>query len=371
MTADQLQIQLIAVTVAVACALPGTFLVLRRLSLVSDAITHTVLLGIVLAFFLTRSLTSPWLIVGAAAAGVLTVSLVELLQRTRLVREDAAIGLVFPALFSLAVLLISTSPARSVHLDEDAVLLGHLELAPEERLSWDGRDLGPKVLYVNGGVLLANLAFIVVFYKELKLASFDAALAAAFGFSPWLLHYALMTLVSLTAVSVFNAVGSILVVAFMIGPPVTAYLLTDRLSRMLWLSAGLAAACALGGFWVAYLVRDVNIGGAMASMVGLVFAAAWLLAPGRGLIARARLRRRQRWQFAQTMLAIHLLNHEGRPEAEVECRLASLHEHLRWKPAFVDQVVRRALRDGIIERQADYLVLTPAGRSRARESMLA
>src|SRR5690606_4112912 len=121
----QIEIQLIAATVAVACALPGVFLVLRRMAMMSDAISHTVLLGIVVGFFITRDLASPLLIVGATLTGVLTVTLVEVLNRTRLVREDAAIGLVFPALFSIAVILISRY-AGDVHLDTDAVLLGEL-----------------------------------------------------------------------------------------------------------------------------------------------------------------------------------------------------------------------------------------------------
>src|SRR5688572_14560439 len=119
----QLEVQLIAVTIAAACALPGVFLVLRRMAMLSDAISHTVLLGIVLGYFLTRSLESPLLFVGAVAMGVLTVSLVELVNRTGLVKEDAAIGLVFPALFSIAVILISRF-AGNVHLDVDSVLLG-------------------------------------------------------------------------------------------------------------------------------------------------------------------------------------------------------------------------------------------------------
>ena len=120
MSLEGLQIQLIAAVVAVACALPGVFLVLRRMAMMSDAISHSILLGIVLAFFITENLSSPLLIVAAAATGVLTVSLVELLNRTRLVHEDAAIGITFPALFSIGVILIARY-ADDVHLDTDAV----------------------------------------------------------------------------------------------------------------------------------------------------------------------------------------------------------------------------------------------------------
>src|SRR5687767_6396061 len=193
MNPAQLEIQLIAAVVAVACALPGVFLVLRRMAMMADAISHTVLLGIVLVFFLTRDINSPWLILGATATGVLTVILVELLNRTRLVKEDAAIGLVFPLLFSIAVILVSRS-AGDIHLDTDAVLRGAPELTPFERFEMFGYDLGPKALIVMGVILAANALFITIFYKELKLATFDAALAAALGFLPAALHYGLMAL---------------------------------------------------------------------------------------------------------------------------------------------------------------------------------
>src|SRR5690554_5755964 len=178
MSLPQIEIQLIAAVVAVACALPGVFLVLRRMALMSDAISHAILPGIVLAFFVTQDLTSPLLVVAAALTGVIMVGLVELLNRTRLVREDAAIGLVFPALFSVGVILISRF-ADNVHLDTDAVLLGELAFAPFNRLVVLGYDLGPQALFVMSGILLLNLLFIVLFYKELKLVAFDAGLAAA------------------------------------------------------------------------------------------------------------------------------------------------------------------------------------------------
>jgi manganese/zinc/iron transport system permease protein len=364
----EFEIQLIAAVVALACALPGTFLVLRRMALMSDAISHSVLLGIVLAFFLTHDLASPLLIVAASLTGVLTVVLVEALRRTRLVRADAAIALVFPALFSIAVVLIARY-ARSVHLDTDVVLLGELAFAPFRRLEIAGYDAGPRVLYLMGGILALNCAFLGAFYKELKLSTFDPALAAALGFSPMLLHYAFMALVSVTVVGAFEAVGSILVVALMIAPPAAAWLLTERLPRMLLLSGGFAVAAAVGGFWIAWLL-DASIAGAMATTAGGLFAGALLLAPGRGLLARARRRSAQRVDFARTMLVIHLLNHEESHEAEVENREEHLHEHLRWDPDFIRRVVRSAEREGLLSRsERDLLRLTPAGRDRAAAAM--
>lgn len=366
MTTPQVEIQLIAIVVAAACALPGVFLVLRGMAMLSDAISHAILPGIVLAFFLTEDLTSPLLIIAAAATGVVTVSLVELLGRTRLVREDASIALVFPVLFSIGVILIARY-AGDVHLDTDAVLLGEIAFAPFNRLELFGYDLGPQALYVMSGILLLNMIFIGLFYKELKLATFDAGLAVALGFAPGLIHYGLMTLVSITAVGAFDAVGSLLVVALMIAPPACAYLLTDSLPRMLGLSVLIGAAGALAGYWVAHML-DASIAGSMATMVGLLFGTAFLFAPERGLIAMARRRRQQRWQFAQAMLAIHLLNHEGLPEAAQESKVEHLHQELRWEPAFAARVVQEAERAGIVQRQNGSLALTEHGRDFAYQA---
>lgn len=364
------EIQLVAIVVAVSCAIPGVFLVLRRMALMSDAISHTVLLGIVLAFFVTENLASPLLIVSAAATGLLTVALVEVLRRTRLVARDAAIGLVFPALFSIAVILISRF-AGNVHLDTDAVLLGEIAFAPFRRFTVGDVDLGPRTLWVMGGILLLNAAFVTAFYKELKLSTFDAGLAAALGFSPVLLHYGFMSLVSITAVGAFDAVGSVLVVALMIAPPAAAYLLTDRLSRLLLLSAAIGIAAALSGFWVAWLV-DTSIAGAMATASGVLFLAVFLLAPERGIVAQARRRARQRLEFAQLMLAIHLLHHEGSEAAEEESREDHLHDHLRWAPDFARRIVRLAERSDLVRRvPGGRLHLTPHGRETAARALAA
>jgi manganese/zinc/iron transport system permease protein len=363
----QLEIQLIGVVVAVACAIPGTFLVLRRMAMMSDAISHTVLLGIVLVFFVTRDINSPLLIVGAAAMGVVTVALIELLNNSRLVKADAAIGLIFPALFSIAVILISRF-AGDVHLDTDAVLLGEMAFAPFRRFHFLGLDLGPTTLIVMLGVLALNLLYVGLFYKELKLATFDAGLAAALGFSPLLIHYSLMGLVSLTAVGAFDAVGSVLVVALMIAPPAAAYLLTDRLSRMLAWSAVLGSLSAVAGYWVAHWL-DASIAGTMATVAGLIFGLVWLAAPERGLLALARRRQRQRLEFAQTMLAIHLSNHADLPEAQMENRVLGLHEHLHWQPDFTVQVVREAQHAGLVAERDGLLALTEQGRALAVQAI--
>ncbi len=368
MTSFQLEIQLVAVIVAGACALPGCFLVLRNMAMMSDAISHAILPGLVLAFFVTESLSSPLLLAGGAAVGVGTVALVELLRRTHLVREDAAIGLAFPAFFSVGVILIARY-AGDVHLDTDAVLLGELALVPFDRWIAFGYDLGPQALYSMSMVGVLSALFVFLFYKELKLATFDAALAATLGFMPMLMHYALMALVSVTAVAAFDAVGSILVVALMVGPPAAAHLLTDRLDRMILIAIVLGIASAVSGYWFAHAL-DVSIAGSMAVAVGVAFLVAFLFAPARGLVAAHRRRAHQRWQFALKMLTIHLAQHEHRPDAFEECHVDHLQDHLRWDSGFAGEVVRQARQAGLVNLESSQLVLTAAGRHLAREAIV-
>ena len=183
-----LEIQLIAMLVAVACSIPGTFLVLRKMTMVTDAITHTILLGIVLGFLVVQNVHSPILSISAVAMGVVTVWAIEMFTKTKQLSSDAAIGIVFPFLFSLAILLISRYTS-SIHLDIDSVLLGELAFAPFHRLRLFGVDIGPLSMYTMGAIVLVNLTLVLLFFKEIKLAIFSPEIAILFGFSPTLLFY--------------------------------------------------------------------------------------------------------------------------------------------------------------------------------------
>lgn len=356
----QLEIQIIAVIVAVACSLPGVFLVLRKMSMMTDSITHTILLGIVLAFFVTQDLSSPLLIVGAALIGVVTVWLTEMLNRTRLVAEDAAIGIVYPLLFSIAIILI-TRYAGSVHLDTDAVLLGELAFAPFDRMVVRGRDIGAKAIYTTGTLLVLNLIGIITFFKELKVTTFDPTLAAVLGFSPALVHYGLMTMVSLTTVGSFQAVGSILVVAFMIGPPISAYLLTNDLKWMLLLSALIGAVNGIVGYQVAAFL-DVSIAGSMAVMTGIVFLLIFIFAPKQGLVSSLRRRATQKLQFAKMALLFHIYNHEGGDDELTESAVDTIWDHMNWDPRFAEKIVGQLGDDELIEVKDGIIKLTEQGR---------
>lgn len=362
----QLEIQFIAIIVAIACAIPGVFLVLRQMAMMSDAITHTILLGIVLGFLIVPDFNSPLLIVGAAAVGLLTVYLVELVNKTGLVKQDSAIGIVFPLLFSIAIVIISKY-AGSVHLDIDSVLLGELAFAPFDRLEVGGIDIGAKSIYVMGVILVLNLSLVRLFFKELKLATFDAGLATVLGFSPAIIHYGLMTSVSITAVGAFQAVGSILVIAFMIGPPITAYLLTNDLKKMLFISSGLGAINAIVGYQLAALA-DVSISGSMAMATGLSFAIVFVFAPERGMITVLRRRRKQKIDFAAKSMLFHIYNHENSEREAIENGVATIYRHLNWNNDFLTKIINQLKQENRIVEQAGVLKLTPAGREYAISS---
>jgi len=362
----QLEIQIIAVIVAIACSIPGVFLVLRKMAMMSDAITHTILLGIVVAFFMVHSFTSPLLIIGAAIVGVLTVYLVEVLNNTRLVSEDSAIGIVFPLLFSIAIIIISKY-AGSVHLDIDTVLLGELAFAPFDRLKISGVDIGAKAIYSMGAILLLNLALVVLFFKELKIVTFDKGLAAVLGFSPALVHYGLMGAVSVTAVGAFEAVGSILVIAFMVGPPISAYLLTDDLKKMLVISGLIGAINGIFGYQFA-AAFDVSIAGSMALMTGLTFLLVFILAPDRGMITIIRRRRFQKVDFAAKSMLFHIYNHEGDEDESLENGVKTIYNHLHWRKDFLDKIVRKLIDEKRIVIKDEVFKLTDGGRQYAIES---
>lgn len=450
---------IIGVLIATSGALLGTFLLLRGMALTSDAISHTVLLGIVVAFLLMTGvfnmepdISSPWLIIGAAAAGVGTVVLTELIYRSGLVKQDAALGLAFPLLFAIAIILVSRF-AEDAHIDEDAVMVGEIGIAwantnshciencitvtitPEDdranltrqctncvELGISPRDDGaefreictncgtfspgqawqaglldeepilvfwPKSITVTALMALLTIGFVALFYKELKLASFDQALAKALGFHPGVLHYVLMVLVSLVAVGAFDAVGSILVIAFFIIPPAAAYLLTDRLSLMLILSAIIGSAGAFFGYDLARgsflgivqigdvlaflnhtfgfeLIEEWNssISASMVLMIFIFFVLAWFLSPKYGLVSTLFRRVDQRRRFDDQVILGHIYNHQGEEDATTELALDDFHVHFRWSKAKMTQVLARLRAAQQVHIVDGMLELTPRGEAR-------
>ncbi len=355
MNSAQIEIQLIASLVAIACAIPGTFLVLRKMAMISDAISHSILPGIVIGFFITHDLNSPLLILLAALTGIITVVLVEYIQKTGLVKEDTAIGLVFPALFSIGVIMIAKN-ANDVHLDVDAVLLGELAFAPFDRLLISGVDVGPKSLWIIGSILIITIILLIAFFKELKVSTFDKGLAASLGFSPAIMHYGLMSVSSVTTVGAFDAVGAILVVALMIAPAATAYLLTTNLKKMLALAIIFGVFSAISGYWVAHWL-DASIAGSITTMLGLLFLAVYLLAPKKGIIAVLYREKQQRTEVSLLTFLLHLKNHNEEEERHVN----HLNEHINWQKVRSKTVLELATKNNMISIENNIVSLTEKG----------
>ncbi|GJM24763.1 MAG: manganese ABC transporter permease [Phycisphaerae bacterium] len=307
---------------AVACALPGTFLVLRKMSLMGDAISHAVLPGLAIAFLVTHSRGVIPMFAGAVVVGVLTAVGTQIITRYGKVETGAAMGVVFSILFALGLVLIRQA-ADHVDLDPGCVLYGNLSQIPLDAL--DG-GIPPAVVNVAIALLL-NIVFVCVLFKELKICAFDPQLATTLGINANLMHYLLMIVVAVTTVASFEAVGSILVIAMLIVPPATARLLSDRLGITLMLAAFISAMSAIlghvfafrGPYWLG-LDPSVSIETAsmIAVMTGAIFLLALIFAPRYGLVGKWYHRARLTIQIVrEDMLGILYRWGEHRPDEDI------------------------------------------------------
>ena len=285
----------IAALTAVACALPGNFLLLRRQSMLGDAISHVVLPGIVLAFLVTGS-ANPWaMLLGAGIAALFSVLLIELIVRTARVEPGAAMGTVFTAMFAAGVLALERSGASGVHLDVEHALYGNLEsLIWLDAKGWsslaDPAALAalPPELTVLAAVTAVVGAFVVALWRPLSVATFDEGFAATLGLPVRALSLALIVVAAMACVAAFSAVGSILVIAMLICPPAAARLMTNRLGHQVWLSLGLAVLAALSGYvlagygplWLGF-AGSVSAAGMIAAVSGVILGLAALAGPHR------------------------------------------------------------------------------------------
>ena len=278
-----LRLMVVAVLVNVSCALVGSFLVLRRMSMMGDALSHAVLPGLVVAFLFSGSLGIAPMFVGAVVAGIATTYFTQTLHNYGRLAADASMGVVFTSLFALGVVLLKMY-ASNVHLDAACVYEGSL-LKVLETIDIGGMRV-PRQLLVAVPVLLVSVAVVALLWKELKLTTFDASLASAMGISAPVMHYTLMTLAALTAVASFQVVGSILVMAMLIIPPAAAQLCVERLHHMVWLSCLIGVVIGVVGS-LAAVYFDVSPPGTMAVLAGGIFALAAVFSPTGGIVARA------------------------------------------------------------------------------------
>ena len=264
-----LAIALTAVFTAVSCALLGAFLVLRKMTMVGDAISHAVLPGIAVAYWLSQSRASLWMFLGAAAVGVLATIIIELLRKKLKVQSDASIGMTFTTLFALGVILI-TFWSDSVDLDQECVLYGEIAYVPFNTWSFGGLNMGPIALWSSGLLLLAVLAYTVIGFKGLKMSSFNEDYAAVLGIGVAAWNLSLMAMVSFATVVSFESVGAILVVALLVVPAATAYLLVEKLHLLLIGAGSIALLAALGGYALSRWM-DTSIAGTVATLLGVQF----------------------------------------------------------------------------------------------------
>ncbi len=286
---------LIGCLAAVACALPGNFLLLRRQALIGDAISHVVLPGIVVAFLLTGMVSTWPMMLGAAGAALVAVALIQIVQRVGRIEPGAAMGVVFTTMFAGGVLLLEQSDTSNVHLDVQHALYGNLEsliwldatgwhsLLDPQALAW----LPPELTRMAVVAALVAL-FIAALWRPLAISTFDEGFARTIGIPVTLLGLALVVVSAMAAVAAFDAVGSIIVIAMFICPPAAARLMTDRLATQVWISAGLALVSAVLGYVLAgygplWLGADdaVSAAGLIATVSGLILGGAALFGPKR------------------------------------------------------------------------------------------
>lgn len=236
--------------VAISASMVGVFLILRRMALLGDAISHSVLLGIVGGYLISGSRSIGVMLLSATLVGLLTAWLSDALHRLGKLQTDASIGIVFTLFFALGVILVSLFSGQ-IDLDQECVLYGELAFVPFDTLVFGGLDAGPRAFWMILVVFLINLTVIGLAFERFKLVSFHPALAVSLGVSVGFWHYLLMTLVSLTTVASFDAVGAILVVALLILPASSAYLMAKSLKSMLFWAAAYAQTAVLIGYGLA------------------------------------------------------------------------------------------------------------------------
>lgn len=350
---------------AMSCALLGNYLVLRKMSMMGDAISHAVLPGLAVAFLITGSRESLPMLIGATAVGVLTAFLIQMIFKLTRLDHGATMGVIFTTLFALGLILIRQA-ADHVDLDPGCVLYGAIELTPLDVSEIMGIEI-PRAALTSGTMLLINSLFISLFYKELKISSFDPALATTLGINATVMHYALMTLVAATTVAAFESVGSILVIAMLIVPGACAHLLTDRLSLMLVLSLVIAVLSAVLGHIGAITIpgwfgfRDTSTAGMIAVASGVIFLLVLFLAPRYGVLSRV---------ISQALLSLNItkddilgLLYRYRELASAEAtpvRIKDLREALKQRYS-VDVAVWDLRWRGRVIKDGDRVSLTNSG----------
>jgi len=360
-----------AICVALSCGLIGNHLVLRRQSMMGDAISHAVLPGLVAAFLLASSRSPMVMFLGAGASALVTVGLIELVKRLGRVEPGAAMGVVFSVMFALGVLMLEQAAADHVDLDASCVLYGQLEtlffVAPaqwNELFSVDTLTHIPTQVSTLVGLTIIVITFKIVFHKELRIASFDPGLATTQGIHAGFITVLLMIMTAACAVASFEAVGSILVIAMLICPASTARLCTDRLSTQIKLSAVFAISAAIIGYLLASFAPEMldmpsslNAAGMISVVAGAQVALAAVASPSHGLIAKSRRQRelRKTIDIEDLIGLLYRAKETGSPRSTI----SSITPAMNTKD--INQTITNAARQGLITHTDTTLELTESG----------
>ncbi len=358
---------------ALACSVPGTLLVLRKMSMMGDAISHTVLPGLAAAFLVTQTRAPLPMFLGAAAIGLVTALLVQWVRDLSRTDGGTAMGIVFTALFALGLVLLRLPAIEHVDLDPSCVLYGAVETAAIDPTTVFGVEM-PRAALINGIMFAVNLAVLLLCFKEFRISAFDPALATTVGINATLMHYILMTMTAVTTVAAFETVGSILVIAMLIVPPAAAYLLTDRFGVMFILAGVIGAASAAGGHIAAIVVPewlgvgDTVTSGMMAVAAGAFFTLAWLGSPRHGVISRLILR----WRLSLRVMREDILGiayraqeQEGPATLPPVAATDAIARLRRLRPIIARFALTLLRRRGLVRGPLEQLALTDRGRAEA------
>ncbi|KAB8121824.1 metal ABC transporter permease ['Cynodon dactylon' phytoplasma] len=320
----------------------GIFLILKKITMIVDAMSHSILLGIVLSFLIVKNLDSPILILGATLIGIFTFYFINLLSKNKKIPEDASIGIVFTFFFSLAIIIISIL-IRDIHIDSDAVFLGNIELTHKKQIL--------KII----PILFLNLFFVCLFYKELKFFIFDPSLFLILGFSSKIINYLLIFLVSLTVVVSFDIVGSVMVISSFIGPSAAAFLISTNLFKCFVLSLWISFINSSIGYFLGILF-DLPVASLISFIHLINFFIVLILEPKKGFIIKIVKNYKQRKNFILITLLIHLSNHEKK------IIIKELNKNLKWSSLILKKYLNKAFKEGYIKFEKEYIILTKKGK---------
>ncbi|MBP3059264.1 iron chelate uptake ABC transporter family permease subunit [Texas Phoenix palm phytoplasma] len=341
----EIDVFLVLIFCSLALSSLGVFLVLKKVSMVIDAISHSVLLGIVLAFLIFQDLNSPFLIIGAASVGVLTVYLVDLIFKNTKISKDSAIGITFTFFFSIAIIIISLW-TRDVHIDTDAVFLGNIELTHIRQL------------YKIIPILITNIIFVIIFYKELKIFIFDPSLTNILGFSSCIINYILMTLSSITTVIAFDLVGSVMTIICMIGPAAISILLTKNLFNCWCLSLWISFVSSSLGYFLG-IIWDLPVSGLISVIILILFLLVLFLEPKRGIIAKFIQQNIQKKNFMIITLLMHIENNNAKNKKNI---IQEIKYDLNWSYSCFKKCIKKAQKENLIKNKNKELMLTNLGK---------